>query len=421
MALLVSACGGAGSGSGSGKGPVAIGMVGPFTGADAPFGANFVAACTAATTVINGDGGILGHHVSCLTADTRGDPADAVPAVDKMLAVNTNLAGILGPTGDEATAVAPAINGARIPFFATSGQSPLDTWTYPYFYRLVTPDDVTGYAMAIWAHRMGYRNAVALFGNDISSQGTLPTLTRGLRNLGGPVLGSSVTVLLDQSSYRSEILKLLGMSPRPDVLLSELDPQTASTFFSEMKDLSGGRMPMKVILANNAVDPTWYQPVAKSIGYPTLAKYFVVPNSVVASSGSAWTQFSAALSASSVVKNPAKYAVNGITQADYDAATLMALAMTAAKSVEPVSYNPWILKIAKGGPGAVQVDTYQAGKAALAAGKGIHFVGLRGAITFNRWHNAPDGVQFENYTTSESVVAIPDGTISSQAILAVHG
>lgn len=420
MALLVSACGSSAA-SGSGASPVAFAMVGPFTGADAPFGVNFIAACTAATTVINRDGGILGNHVNCLTDDTRGDPADAVPAVDKMLAVNTNVVGILGPTGDEATAVGPAINGAHIPFFSTSGQSALDKWTYPYFYRLVTPDDVTGYAMAIWGHRMGYQRAVAVFGNDISSQGTVPTLTSGLRRLGSPALVSSTTVLLDQNSYRSEILKILAMSPRPDVLFSELDPQTASTFFSEMKDLSGGRMPMKVILANNAVDPTWYQPVAKSVGWPTLAKYFVVPNSIIASSGSAWKQYDSALLSSRVVKNPAKYTTNGITQADYDGAILMALAMTAAKSVNPVSYNPWILKIAKGGAGAVQVDTYQAGKAALAAGKSIHFVGLRGGINFNKWHNAPDGVEFENYTASGSVTAITGGTISSQEILAIQG
>jgi ABC-type branched-subunit amino acid transport system substrate-binding protein len=229
IAMFVAAC--SASSSGSSTGPIQLGLVGPFTGADAPFGANFISACTAATSVINADGGILGHQVNCLTADTRGDPADAVPAVDKMLAANSNLVGVLGPTGDEATAVAPSINGAHIPFFATSGQSALDKWTLPYFYRLVTPDNVTGYAMGIWAHKLGYSHAVAVFGNDISSQGTVPTLMSGLQKLGGPSLDSSVTVVLDQNSYRSEILKILAMSPRPDVLFSELDPQTASTFF----------------------------------------------------------------------------------------------------------------------------------------------------------------------------------------------
>jgi branched-chain amino acid transport system substrate-binding protein len=418
--VAVAACASSSSGAGSG-GAITLGLVGPFTGADAPFGANFIAACTAATQVINTAGGVMGHHLKCLETDTRGDPADAVPAVDKMLAATSSLVGILGPTGDEATAVAPAINAAKIPFFSTSGESALDKWTYPYFYRMVTPDNVTGYAMALWAHKQGYRRAAAVFGNDISSQGTVPTLTAGLKKLGSPALDRSSTLILDQNSYRSEILSLLSLNPRPEVLFSELDPQTASTFFSELKDLSGGRIPFHVVLANNAVDPTWYQPVAKTIGYSTLAKSFVVPNSVVATSGPAWQQFSAALhSAKGRVTDPAKYETNGITQADYDAATLMALAMAAAKSTDPKTYNPWIVKITKATADAKRVDTYKAGVAALAAGKAIQFEGLRGGVVFNQWHNAPAGVGFENYTASGAVVPASGGLISAQQIIALQ-
>ncbi len=397
--------------------PIAYGLVGPFTGPDAPFGVNFIAACTAASHVINNDGGVLGHQLTCVPTDTKGDPADAVPAVDKLLATQSNLVGILGPTGDEATAVAPTINAAHIPFFSTSGQSILDHWKYPYFYRLVTPDDETGYAMAVWGHERGYKRAAALFGNDISSQGTVPTLVAGLRKLKTPRLVSNQTVALDQASYRTEAEKILALRPLPQVLFSELDPQSASTFFSELKDLAGGKIPFKVILANNAVDPTWYGPVAQTIGKSTLATGFSAPNSVVATNGPAWNTYDKALNAAAqYVKNPQKYATNGITQADYDGATLMALAMIDAHSIKPSVYNKDIVALAKPSPGAIKVQTFAAGKAALAAHKRIQFIGLRTAIRFNQWHNAPAGVEMEHFTTSGAIVPTAGGYISPSAI-----
>src|SRR5579872_3337578 len=58
----------------------------PFTGPDASFGPEMAAGCTTAAHTINKAGGVLGHQVNCITVDTRGDPADAVPAAQKMIA-----------------------------------------------------------------------------------------------------------------------------------------------------------------------------------------------------------------------------------------------------------------------------------------------------------------------------------------------
>ena len=51
-----------------------------FTGADAALGPKYETACYAAAQEINSSGGVLGNQVKCKTVDTRGDPADAVPA-----------------------------------------------------------------------------------------------------------------------------------------------------------------------------------------------------------------------------------------------------------------------------------------------------------------------------------------------------
>jgi ABC-type branched-subunit amino acid transport system substrate-binding protein len=69
-----------------------IPVVAPFTGVDAALGPKYAVACLAATQQINADGGILGHQIGCKTVDTRGDPADAVPAVGQMYATTSNIA-----------------------------------------------------------------------------------------------------------------------------------------------------------------------------------------------------------------------------------------------------------------------------------------------------------------------------------------
>src|ERR1700738_763862 len=70
----------------------------PFTGPDASFGPEMQAGCVVASSLINKAGGVLGHQTTCITVDTRGDPADAVPAAQKMLATTSNLVGMNGPS-----------------------------------------------------------------------------------------------------------------------------------------------------------------------------------------------------------------------------------------------------------------------------------------------------------------------------------
>ncbi|HJY97915.1 MAG TPA: ABC transporter substrate-binding protein, partial [Streptosporangiaceae bacterium] len=105
LALLpVAACSSSGGGSSSPASTLVVGEFNPFTGPDAAFGPEMVGGCIPAIRVINANGGVLGHKMSCVQEDTRGDPADAVPAAQKMMATETSLVGVLGPSSDEALA-----------------------------------------------------------------------------------------------------------------------------------------------------------------------------------------------------------------------------------------------------------------------------------------------------------------------------
>src|SRR5947209_13768148 len=95
-AVLVGCGSSGGSGSGgSGKLTVAVFM--PFSGPDALFGAVGDAGTVPAVNAINDAGGVLGHKFTYKNVDTRGDPADAVPAAPPMLASTSGLVGSDGP------------------------------------------------------------------------------------------------------------------------------------------------------------------------------------------------------------------------------------------------------------------------------------------------------------------------------------
>src|SRR5215471_1682347 len=96
-ALALAALAGCASSSSSGASGSAlvVGEFNPFTGPDAAFGPEMVAGCIPAVRLINAGGGVLGHQLTCVQEDTRGDPADAVPAAQKMIATESTLVGVL--------------------------------------------------------------------------------------------------------------------------------------------------------------------------------------------------------------------------------------------------------------------------------------------------------------------------------------
>ncbi len=62
--LMLAACGGGGSsGGGLGSGDLLVGVLAPFSGADAGLGPAYYAACLAAAPSINNNGGVGGRKV----------------------------------------------------------------------------------------------------------------------------------------------------------------------------------------------------------------------------------------------------------------------------------------------------------------------------------------------------------------------
>jgi branched-chain amino acid transport system substrate-binding protein len=412
-ALALAALAGCASSSSSGASASAlvVGEFNPFTGHDAAFGPEMVGGCIPAVRLINADGGVLGHQLTCVQEDTRGDPADAVTAAQKMMATESTLVGVLGPSSDEALATVPLLNTGRVPMFVDTGQAAFDHSGYGYFWRLTPADDVKGYAMALWAHKAGYTRAAAVFGNDVGAQSDVPTLVSAFTRLGGTVVYNK-PFALDQSSYRTEIENILATHPQ--VIFTEVDPQTAATFLSELQQLHGL---VPVIGTEVSLQAPWLKAATGAIGAAAMARYFEGMQPYAPPSGPAWRAYNSSLLASaSQVPKPGQWSTDPYSMTYYDAVNVMALAMIAAKSTSPKVFNADIVKVTAPGQGKTVVTTFAAGKKALQAGKQIQYVGAGGPIAFNRWHNSTGAFEAARYQNGNPVLV---GSVSAAQIASI--
>lgn len=416
LAAALAGCGNSGSSSASGKdtgtNPLVYAAFNPFSGPDASFGPEEMAGCIPAAGAIEAAGGILNHkQVSCKAVDSRGDPADAVPAAESLIATTGGLQGIIGPSSDEATATVPLFNRSHIPMFGDTGQAAFDHSNFRYFFRITAPDDAVGYAMALYAHEKGYTRAVGVFGADISSQGTAPTAASGFKKLGGAMLLQKIP--LDQASYRTEVLQVV--SYKPQVIFTEADPQTDATYLAELRQLYHL---IPIVGTNGTNQPPWFKAVGGSIGHNNLLQYYGGAQPYAPLSGPAYQEWRKELAAvSKKVPQPvSQWETDSYSMSYWDSVNLMALAAVMAKSTNPQVFTPDIVKVTTPKPGAVVVHSFAAGKKALLAGKQIQYVGAVGQITFDQWRNSPG--QFEIVKADTALT--PIATYTAQQVQAAR-
>ncbi|MDQ6721965.1 MAG: ABC transporter substrate-binding protein [Candidatus Dormibacteraeota bacterium] len=390
--VLLAACGGtSSSGGGLGSGPLLEGVLAPFSGADASFGPRYLAGCIAASLSINGAGGIGGRQVSCQQFDTKGEPADAVPAARAMIAGNSNLMGVVGCTSDEASTVVPILDGSHIPMFCMTGQSEFNKTTAKYFHRLVPADSFDAYAM-IGSALFGpghapYKRVALVFGDDIGSQTFVGPATTALTKL-GVTIAINQAIKLGAPSYRTEVAKLLQTNP--DVILTETIG-SAGTYMKEVKQQNGGKV-IPFIGTSATIDPVWFKQVRDAIGLSDFLANYQAVDLKLSLTGSGYDEFVTQLTAAES-KDPGALTYKGKSPTVhlYDGIIMTALAMVATNSSDRKVYNPKIIEIANGVSGATVVSTFKQGIDALKAGKSIRYVGAAGENNFNQYNNSQQG------------------------------
>lgn len=420
LGVMLAACGSSAStsgssssGGGAAKGaPLVVAGVIAITGSSSFEGSNQSGGIYPAIYSINHAGGVLGHQLVYKGVDTRGDPADALPAVQQMLATTKNLVLVAGPGTASAPTIVPVLNTAHIPMTAVAGESSYDFNKMPYFWRLFPPDSANGTGMALWAHQKGYTRVATVFGTDSGSQGDLPGVLASLKAL-HMTLVSQINITPDQPSYLSSVRQL--MSTNPQVIMTESDGTSAGTFFGELKQLGG----LKPIIGTEATFTTpWLTAVKGALG-SSFEHYYTGMITEPSKTTAAVSTFQSSLKASKTQVPPPweSYQSNPFSLTYYDGVVTVALAMEAAKSTNPAVFNSYISKVANPGAGKTVVYTYAQGVAALKAGKQIQYFGATGTINFNKYHNS-FGNQ-EAVGSTAALAPVPLGVVSAKSIEAV--
>ena len=402
-----SSSGASGSGSSGPSGStLTVADVAPFTGPDAALGPTYLVSCDAATSAINAAGGVLGHKLGCKSVDTRGDPADAVPAVRQMYA-SSSPALVIGCTSDEAASVVPIFTANKTVSFCMTGQSEFDHVMFPYFYRLVPPDLSESYAMIWIANTMRHYKRIALaFGNDIGSQTFIQPAIAAIKAAGGTLVANQ-TLDLSSTTFRTEAAKIVAA--KPDVILTEALGPPEAAFLSEVKQLNGGKLP-PVIGTSATISPDWFKSVTAAVGASTLSPDFWADNLVTETAGPAFQAFSTAMFAEKGKVGSTGDFSTYLTAPGavhlYDGINLAALAMIQCKSTSSTVFKSCIEKIGDGTPGATVVYSFAQGAAALKAGKAIRYEGPGGPTSFDAYHDSTGIFQVDTYSPQGQVKVI---------------
>ena len=398
---------------------LSIGVVAPFTGADAALGPKYQVACLAATQQINAIGGILGNKFTCKTSDTRGDPADAVPAVRQLYATTRNLAFVIGCTSDEASTVVPVFGANSTVSFCMTGESEFDSVKFPYFFRLVPPDAADAVAMVAIAKNNGYKKVALAFGNDAGSQTFVAPGLAALAKAGIKV-SSNQTLDMNAGTFQTEAQAIVAA--KPDAILMEALGSAGVALLKEIYQLNGNKM-IPTIGTSAMIDPVFYGGVtaAGAIPVDTFNANFWADNQVATSKTAAQPLFT-----KSVLAQKGKFPgattkyLNTLLSANgtvhlYDGINLAALAMAMSGSTKGSVFKADILKIANGVSGAVLVNSVAQGVKALKAHKKIRYQGVGGVYKFDAYQTAFGAFESDQFTSSGSTKSV--GTINA-ALLA---
>jgi ABC-type branched-subunit amino acid transport system substrate-binding protein len=393
LAGLTACASSPGSGGGASTSPITFGVLHPFTGAYASVGEAALQGVTVAASEINANGGILGRKLEIVHADTLGDPVDAVPAAEQMIAASHPV-GIIGPGGLEIGAIQRILDADKIPFEFEGGDTAYDNTTDPMLWRDSPSDLQEGVAMAVWALEHGEKRAAFMMSTITTAQDFIPYIEAAYKAGGGTIVANeSLTPGL--TSFRTEALKV--SQAKPQVIFSQMEPPTAAVLTQDFKEIDNLAIP--IIASDTSAAAEWIKAVT-----PAVANKAVLSAEGASATSPANAVFMKYFNQDFKGQQPLASATYS-----YDATIALALAIDKAGTTVGTTYAKDI-PLVTSPPGTVVYD-YKTALADLKAGMKINYDGASGDMDYNQFHNVfgPYELVRSSLTGVEQVV----GTVSA--------
>lgn len=382
LAVAVTACGGDDSKGGGSKqqgGTVKLGLLVDLTGELGSFGGPWQKSMEIARDEINQAGGLPGDaKIETTVDDAKTETQVAVQAGRKML--SQKVQAILGPSSGPMVALAPLAKRSKVPLISeAAGTVELNDIGGDYVYRTVASDDSDGLAVSKFLRDKNAEGVGMLVQNEESTLSPSETFRKDFEANGGKVV-ASVTFNPGESSYRSEIQKVLGTNPK--WILCACGQQSGVTILRQANSAGydGDWMVTADIITPEAI---------KNVG-PDIMKG--VYGEVASSDESlpAYKRFQKTYK-DATGKDVYPFGANA-----YDAMILTGLAMVAADSTAGEAINSKIREVSD--PPGTKVSSFADGVKALKAGDDIDYEGASGPVNLDETGSATNPYAIQQVT-----------------------
>jgi len=383
--LAVAGCGGDDSGGGGSKqqgGTVKLGLLVDLTGELGSFGGPWQKSMEIARDEINQAGGLPGDaKIETVVDDAKTDTQVAVQAGRKML--SQKVQAILGPSSGPMVALSPLAKRSKVPLVSeAAGTVELNDIGGDYVYRTVASDDSDGLAIAKFLNDKKAEGVGMLVQNEESTLSPSETFRKEFEKNGGKVV-SSVTFNPGESSYRSEIQKVLGANPK--WILCACGQQSGVTILRQAN--SAGYKGDWMVTAD-IITPE----VIKSVGPDIMEGVY----GEVASSDESIPEYKRF---QKIYKDATGKAVYPFGANAYDAMILTGLAMVAADSTSGEAINSKIREVSN--PPGTKVSSFADGVKALKGGDDIDYEGASGPVNLDETGSATNPYSIQQVTNGK--------------------
>lgn len=193
-------------------GEIKIGAVLPLSGPLAVYGQVCIKGVQLAVKEINEAGGINGDKIKLFIEDNKGDSAESVAALKKLISINKIEALVGCVTSTNTLAVAPIAQKAGIPLISPTATNIKVTQMGDYIFRACFIDPFQGQVMANFASKNLKAKTAVIF-KDINSdysEGLADEFVTTFANNGGKIIGE-LNYLANDIDFSSQLTKLKSL------------------------------------------------------------------------------------------------------------------------------------------------------------------------------------------------------------------
>ncbi|MEW6419611.1 MAG: ABC transporter substrate-binding protein [Nitrospirota bacterium] len=192
---------------------IKIGAVLPLIGDGALYGVKEKEGIELAVAENNDSGGVKGKLIRMIFEDSKGEPATAVSALQKLI-TQDKVQIVIGDAFSSPTlAMVPIINKNKVILMSPTASSPKLSNSSEYFFR-VWPSDVAEGAVAaeVAIQRLKLKKLAVLHGNNEYAIGLEDVFVDSIKKLGGEIVIIE-TYNEGDSDFRSQLTKIKKRSP----------------------------------------------------------------------------------------------------------------------------------------------------------------------------------------------------------------